>query len=313
MADELDDRLHELAQDAEQLVVLAGPQAARARGERRRARRRAAAAGTVTALALGVTCWQLLPRLEQADRARTTAPAASGSATPEPTISTQALTDRLLPTSSLPFAPKWRWTVADNGTKNDVPSSCGYPVPAGVIAQDGRTYMAEAVKAIAYERLLAFPDEPAAVAGAAELRQRIDAKCAMDIITVENGVWGRLVADRAMGSSKKISGVTVWIQHEGQYVAVLVVDSPHSPLQWEPGDEPDGPRPAGCLADTLDDLAMPPSPDAPSTVTSPGSGRAGGGTTRYFTVGGDAAGDTHVSGKDGSGADKGPYSSSADC
>ncbi|MFI0897990.1 hypothetical protein [Streptomyces sp. NPDC020983] len=297
MADEFDARLRDLAHDAEQLVVLAGPQAARVRGEKRRARRRAAAAGTAAALALGFTGWQLLPRLGQADGTRTAPPAASGTATPGP-ASGEALTERLLPASSLPFAPKWRWTVMGTAPDDKLPSACGFPPPEGVTARSGRTYVAEAVKATAYEQLAAYPDDSAASAAAEELRQRIGAKCGMDVAEVGDSVWGRLVAHRAMGSSKKLAGVTVWIQHEGQYVAVLVVDSPHSPLWWQPGDEPDGPRPSGCLADSLDDLAMSTSPHGRST-TSPGAGGSTGGA--------------HASGNGGSTAGAGAYSSTDDC
>ncbi|WP_031518394.1 hypothetical protein [Streptomyces sp. NRRL F-5123] len=306
MADELDDRLHDLAHDAEQLVVLAGPQAARARGEKRRARRRATAAGTAAALALGITGWQLLPRLEQADGTHTAPPAASGTATPPPTLSGQALTDllteRLLPVSSLPFGPKWQWTIEATAVENKLPTACGIATPGNATAESGRSYLSEGTKATAYERLSAFADEPAATAAAEELRSRTGAKCGMDVIEVEGSVWGPPVAHRAMGSSKKFSGVTVWIQQEGQYVAVLVVDSPHSPLAWQPGDEPDGPRPSGCMADSLDDLAMSATPTAHATTGD-----------RHYTVGGEPTGNTYASGKGGTGADKGAYSSTDDC
>lgn len=282
MADELDDRLHDLAHDAEQLVVLAGPQAARTRGERRRARRRAAAAGTAAALALGVTGWQLLPRLEHADGTRTAPPAASGSRTPDPTAGdglTERLAGRLLPASSLPFARKWQWTTVEGPAAGKLPSSCvALPAPAGVVAEAASQYAAPPVAATAYEQLFAYPDQTAAAAAADELRHRLGAKCGMSVTEIQDSIWGRLVAHRAMGSSKKISGVTVWIQYEGQYVAVLVVDSPKSPLWWQPGDEPDGPRPSGCLADSLDDLAMSAPSHAPSAEVS----------TPYMTTSGGA-------------------------
>jgi hypothetical protein len=284
MADELDDRLHDLAHDAEQLVVLAGPQAARARGERRRARRRAAAAGTAAALALGVTGWQLLPRLEHADGTRAAPPAASARPTPDATAGdglTERLAARLLPAASLPFAPKWQWRTVEGAAAGKLPSSCGaVPAPTGTIAEAATHYEAPPLSATAYEQLLAYPDEHAAVVAADELRQRFGAKCGMAVTEVRGSVWGRLIAQRFMGSSKQISGVTVWIQHERQYVAVLVVDSPKSPLWWQPGDELDGPRPSGCLADSLDDLAM----SAPSHLPSAKA------STPYMTTSGGATG-----------------------
>ncbi|MFI0939771.1 hypothetical protein [Streptomyces sp. NPDC021020] len=309
MADELDDRLHDLAHDAEQLVVLAGPQAARSRGEKRRARRRATAAGTAVALALGVTGWQLLPRLEQADGTHTAPPAASGTASgtasASPTPAREALSERLLPANALPYAVKWQWKATDAAGLDEFPSQCEPPSPDGAVVEVTGQYVSEMVTGTAYERLLAYPDGPSATAAAEQLRERIAAKCGMDLVDVHDSVWGRLVAHRAMGSSKKFPGMTVWIQYEGQYVAVLVVDSPKSPLTWKPGDEPDGPRPAGCLADSLDDLALSTSPDVAATKGLPGD--------RHFTVGGAPTSNAYASGTGGTAPDKGAYSSTDDC
>lgn len=309
MADELDDRLHDLAHDAEQLVVLAGPQAARTRGEKRRDRRRATAAGTAVALALGVTGWQLLPRLEQADGTHTASPAASGTASgtasASPTPTGEALSDGLLSPSALPYAVKWRWTATDAATLDKIPPPCGAPAPDGPVVEVTGQYVSEMASATAYERLLAYPDEASAATAAEQLRERIGAKCGMDLVEVDNSVWGRLAAHRATGSSKKFPGLTVWIQYEGQYVAVLVVDSPKSPLSWEPTDEPDGPRPAGCLADSLDDLAMSTSSDLTAKNSLPGD--------RHYTVGGEPTSNAYASGTGGTAPDKGAYSSTDDC
>ncbi|HEY3483657.1 MAG TPA: hypothetical protein VGL02_32745, partial [Streptomyces sp.] len=95
--DPVDERLRGLARDTESLVVLAGPAAARRRGERRSARHRTAALSAAVALALAVGSWQLLPRLGADPPAAPASGGVSPAVPPKPL--TAKLTDELLPAS----------------------------------------------------------------------------------------------------------------------------------------------------------------------------------------------------------------------
>jgi hypothetical protein len=281
----IDDRLRDLAHDTEPLVVLAGPAAARSRGERRRARRRAAAVGAAAALVLGVGGWQLLPRLD-ATGTRTAPPAASAAPDPAPSASAlgERLLDGLLPPSSLPYPVKWQWSVAGDAEAKKITPECGVPAVAGATATASRTFRAAMVPATAYEKVFVLPDATAAADVADGLRKEMAPTCGMSFATTDAGAWGMQLAHRSMGVSDEHTGVVVWVQSQGRYVAVLVLDSPKSPVAVGLGDEPDGPRPAGCLADSLDRMALDHYPAALPTTASGGTGGS------YGSRGGTGAG-----------------------
>lgn len=285
---ELNDRLHHLAREAEPLVVLAGPQAVRARGERRRARRRAGAAAVVAALALGVGSWQLLPRLDSGGGTRTAPPAASTA--PDPEASANALLDRLtaelLPTSSLPFPVKWQWTVAPEEEGRKFPLACGVPTPEGATAKVFGYYHSVRVNANAREDVFAFPDAATAAGQARKLVKEIATKCEMSLAVSHWDAGGmKGGAEAYSGASKLHIGVAVWVQYEGPYVAVLAINSPRSPLLTE-GEVADEPQPRECISASLDRLAFDaPSADTTSGQTGHGSATAGTSATAETSTG----------------------------
>jgi hypothetical protein len=223
MADELDDRLRDLARDAEPLVVLAGPQAARTRGELRRARRRTGAAAVAAALALAVGGWQLLPRLDGGGDGGVPS-AATATAGRTPSQLEQRLGTRLLPASALPYAATWRWTVMTPEQAAKAAPSCPSLAADGASAVVTRGYAAPAVSAVAHYYLAAYGDADTAGSKAAELRKILLPRCGL-VATVP-GSGGSMAVE---GASKDRTGVTVWVQSLGPYVAALFVTAPGDP------------------------------------------------------------------------------------
>lgn len=235
MADELDDRLRDLARDTEPLVVLAGPQAVRARGERRRARRRAAAAGTAAALALTVCGWQLLPRLEDGG-AGTAAPAGSVSALPsgpQPSALQAQLAAALLPDDAMPYGVKWQWTGVTPEKASQYQPPCQADPVASPDAEATRTYAAQRTSAVATYRVLAYANPALAAEQALLLRHVMQLDCGMAQSTGTPPTAPEAPsADSTSGfsgASKFYPGVTAWVECRGRYVAVLMVNAPADP------------------------------------------------------------------------------------
>ncbi|MFC0598526.1 hypothetical protein [Streptomyces palmae] len=121
---DLEERLHDLVRAAEPSIRLAGPEAARTRGQRRRVRRRAsiAASAVFTATALTLGSWQLLPD----HGPPRTLPAAPPTA---PKTAHDIPASALLPASAVPFERSARWK-ADGSTDTvtapllDLPGKC---------------------------------------------------------------------------------------------------------------------------------------------------------------------------------------------
>ncbi|MFG1811288.1 hypothetical protein [Streptomyces sp. NPDC049040] len=260
MADELDDRLRDLASDAEPLVVLAGPQAARRHGERRRARRRAAAAGAAAALALTVGGWQLLPRLQDGpDTAAAPAASATRATGQAPTALQERVGAELLPAGSLPYADKWQWTVVSPAEVAKFPLPCGMVPLSGARAEASRTYLARNISAVANYRLYALDDDDAAASRSDALRRQMQTACGIGLPTGGKPSAYSDRAERFSGTSKLQPGVAVWMESEGPYVAVLFLTTPSGDSQsllQSTGVEK-------CIAASLGRLVAPGAPRSP--------------------------------------------------
>jgi len=221
--DPIDERLRQLARDTEPLVILAGPAAARGRGERRTARRRTAAVGVVAALALGVGSWQLLPRLggdgSGALPAATVSVPASGEA---PSARLEA---ELLPPSALPMYPKLQWeALPDAIAAAKYPESCPVSGLHGeALAEAGRAYRA-VDGTVAHYHLYAMPSDAAARQQMATLDLLIKAKCGWS----EGSDPGNApdLGSRWTGSEYRGLHSTVMVERHGAYIAVLDLTSP---------------------------------------------------------------------------------------
>lgn len=267
MADELDDRLRDLARDAEPLVVLAGPQAARIRGERRRARRRAAAASVAAALALTVGGWQLLPRLDGTGT-RAATPAGTATSVPDPPAGTlpARIEAALLPAASLPYGVKWQWSVVTPLKAAHFLPSCVVEPAAAPEAEADRTYTSQLTSALAQYRLLAFADTTTAVAQAGALLTRMRAACGISAPSSPDTPSSSDTPLRFSGASKSLPGVTAWVESQGRYVAVLLVT-----VQDDPQVQFEGTGIAKCIDTSLHRLTS----GAPATETlATGSGGA---------------------------------------
>lgn len=279
----LGESLHHLAREAEPLVVLAGPQAARDRGERRRARRRATAAGVVTALALGVGTWQLLPRLDSDGGGTHTAPPAA-SATPDPsatapTTRRDEIAAGLLAPTSLPYAKKWQWAESPEAAARKFPMACAVPMLDGATAEVSRYFRARSIDAYAHQVVVSFPDAAGATGAANRLVKEVGPKCGMAFTGSSTSVAEGRSVRGSSGASKLHTGVAVWVQNTDRYLSVLVIDSPRSPLTWSADSGLDGPRPGGCMAAGLGRLAS----GFPSVQSSPvthGGADSGAGTAK---------------------------------
>lgn len=231
MADELDDRLRELARDAETLVVIGGPQAVRTRGKRRRARRRAAAAGVAAALALAVGGWQLLPRLDRGPDTGAVPPAGTAAVTPDPVQT--ALQDRLdaelLPADVLPYADKWQWAETTSDELGKVPPPCSVGAQSGSLGQATRQYLASSVPAVADYHLYAFTDATTAAVQANAMRKQMTSLCGIPVPPQGDPSNPAGWSAGYGGRSKSQTGVTVWVENQGPYVAVLSVRAPGDP------------------------------------------------------------------------------------
>ncbi|MEE4540715.1 hypothetical protein V2S66_01880 [Streptomyces sp. V4-01] len=218
----LDEQLTDLARATEPLVVLAGPDAARRRGERRRARRRAVAAGAVAVLALGVCGWQLLPGIgEGRDRG---APAASPTGTLLPDLPV-SLDAALLPGTALPAYPSRTWKVVSPATgaakfAERCPVS---PDPAVPYQQAERVYHADD-GSVAHYHLYEFADAGDAVHAAGMINVMIHSKCA-HFPPVHDGDTTVILSSTSSDGSQN----TVWLDHRGRFVAVLQVWGPLVP------------------------------------------------------------------------------------
>ncbi|MBY8881546.1 hypothetical protein [Actinacidiphila acidipaludis] len=281
--DPVDERLRQLARETEPLVVLAGPAAARRRGEHRRARRRAGAACLVAALALGVGSWQLLPRLGSGRTG--TQPAATA---PAP-ASSESLADRLqrelLPPSALPLYPKRQWEVVpEQEATAKYPESCPVSrVPTYALAKAERVYRTSQGFVARYY-LFAMPSAAAAATEASEFDALIKGKCGWAV-----GIDGAATPDRSVfpsGSAYRGQASALWVDRQGTYLAFLDV----STLAGYDGKDSfsgSGPRPALCIQESLERLSsnrpwggsspgdeVPPA--SPSTPEAPPQGSAAG-------------------------------------
>jgi hypothetical protein len=255
----LDEQLRDLARATEPLVVLAGPAAARHRGERRRARGRTAAVGAVAALALGVGCWQLLPGAG-AGRDRG-APAASPSGTWTSDLPA-SLDSVLLPTSSLPFLPGRHWQAIPSAeAAAKFPTACPAGPDDGPYDQAGRVYSADD-GSLAHYRLYAFPDAKTASLEAGSLFRQISKECV-------HALGGKYADDNettAIFQSTTRGGQTAfWLDHRDRYVALLEVQGPLIPDGDKAGAFAYTHGPWTCIDTSLKRLA-------PRWTPSPGDG-----------------------------------------
>lgn len=283
----LDERLLDLARATEPLIVLAGPDAARHRGERRRARRRLAAVGAVAALALGAGCWQLLPD-GGAGRDRS-APAASSSAGPLPGPP-GTLDSALLPPTSLPTLAGRQWKVVAPAlaAAKYVKQCPAVPDKGMPFDQAQRVYRADD-GSIGHYDLYAFLSDGSAQKAAGLLYQEIRAKCEpahRDSYVQDGGTTLGLLVNAVTGQD------SVWLDHRGRYVAVLQIQGPRVPDGKAAGDVTTG-TPWACIESSLKRLAPQgtPSPsNSPAAGTSAGSGSGGTGSSG---AAGSAAGPGH--------------------
>ncbi|WP_432587280.1 hypothetical protein ABVG11_17405 [Streptomyces sp. HD1123-B1] len=143
MAD-LDDRLRDLARAAEPSIRLAGPEAARARGHRRRIRQRLtlAVSAALTAAAVAIGSWLLLPD-HGSSHSRPAAPPA-----PRKSVSAARIpASALLPPSALPFNGEMQWKAAGSTAGGrtpllDLSDSCRFDGPEP-LTQRSRAYDAQ--------------------------------------------------------------------------------------------------------------------------------------------------------------------------
>lgn len=268
MADELDGRLRDLARDAEPLVVLAGPQAARTRGERRRARRRAAAASVAAALALTVGGWQLLPRLSGTG-SRAAPPAGSATSVPGPRDGAlhARIEAALLPAASLPYGGKWQWVAVTPLKVAHFPQPCTVQPPGTPEAAADRTYSSQLTAAVAKYQLLAYADTTTAVAQAGAVRMTLQDRCGISAPALPDTPSSRDTPLRFSGASKSLPGVTAWVESQGRYVAVLLV-TVRANLQ----DRFEGTGIAKCIDRSLHDLTS----GGPSATRTLATGSGGG-------------------------------------
>jgi hypothetical protein len=265
----LDEQLLDLARATEPLVVLAGPDAARHRGEKRRARRRLAAVGAVAALALGAGCWQLLPDGGAGhDRS---APAASSSATPLPGLP-ETLDSALLPPSSLPTLAGRQWKIVAPalGAAKYVKRCSAVPGKQMPFDQAHRVYRADDGW-IGHYDLYAFRSDGSAQKAAGLLYQEIRAKCEPshgDSYLQDGGTTLGLLVNTVTGQD------SVWLDHRGRYVAVLQVQGPRVPNGKAAGKVTTG-TPWACIENSLKRLAPQWTP-SPGDSPAPGASGAGG-------------------------------------
>ncbi|SEO23190.1 hypothetical protein SAMN05216267_1020140 [Actinacidiphila rubida] len=225
--DPIDRRMRQLAREAEPLVVLAGPAAARRQGERRTRRRRAGAVGLAAALALGIGSWQLLPRLG-ADRAGTVPAATVPAPAPRPSVALAArLEAELLPPSALPLYPKRQWeTLPAAVAAAKFPEPCpvaGYDVHP--LAQARRVYRTPD-GFVAYYRLYAMPSADDSATAVKSLDALIKGKCGWVASDGSGGTPGYgswPASGSAGGSGGPGASSTVWVGRSGGYLAVLDV------------------------------------------------------------------------------------------
>ncbi|MFI1092956.1 hypothetical protein [Streptomyces sp. NPDC020917] len=276
--DPIDERLRQLARDTEPLVILAGPAAARGRGERRTARRRTAAVGAVAALALGIGSWQLLPRL--GGDGSGALPAATVPAPTSGVAPAARLQAELLPPSALPMYPKLQWeAVPDPLAAAKYPETC--PVSGlrrGSLAEAGRVYRA-VDGTIAHYHLYAMPSDAAARDQWNTLDVLIKAKCGW-----AEGIGSSSAPDRGnpwTGSEYRGLHSTVMLERRGTYIALLDLSSAE-------GKGTDGlfaadPWPGACINGSLGRLAAADAPTgsalaggSPSAPAAPTGGSASG-------------------------------------
>jgi hypothetical protein len=278
-ADPFEDRLRELARDTEPLVALAGPEAARRRGERRTSRQRAGAASLAAALALAIGCWQLLPH--SGGSGRGSLPAATGTAPAGPS----ALRDALLPESALPGYPKYAWKPIPDADGAGFPDTCAVPSLHGLLGQASRTYYDAHDGLVARYRLYAFTDESTAAAQAHLVDARFTAKCAPGGAAAGDGraPQGRIGYH---GLSDPKRATRTWMDRQGVYLAILSLTGTGNPAAPYSDYGSTDSWPELCITRSLDrlDTGTPPDQDAtttPSTPSAPattGTGGTGSGT-----------------------------------
>ncbi|WNI18169.1 hypothetical protein [Actinacidiphila sp. ITFR-21] len=234
--DKTDNGLRRLVQDAELLVVLPGAETARRRGEQRRVRHRAGAVALVTAAAVGVGWWQVLP-WPGTDPDRSGPAAALSSAPPVEEGYTVMLEGELLPAEDLPMFSRRQWTVAPSaGASAKISQDCPVGAPTTEpLARAERTYTA-VEGAVARYYLYAFADEDAAKLATGAMDEQLKAKCGgrrpvgkdAGKGNVPFGVDGDFYNEiHGAGSpSGPASGTSAWLDRDGSYTALLFVSAP---------------------------------------------------------------------------------------
>lgn len=278
----LDDRLRELARDAEPLVVLAGAEAARARGERRRARRRAGAVSLVAALALaGIGVWQFGPHVGGGqDRTLPAASPTGTTAAPDPTARLDA---ELLPLSSLPAGHGGTWRVVSAADAAKFPEACPVaPGDSALRAEASRTYLA-GDGAVAYYHLFAFGSALAAKEAAATMGAGVKAACA-HVPAGHKAEAGGTPGYYLITSGPRTT--SVWLDRAGDYVAVLSLAGPGAHGTYTDGKQRyPGAPPWLCIDRSLNRLEEPRADDAPAQPPLGSAGHSTAHSTSHFTVG----------------------------
>lgn len=278
----IDRRLRELARDAEPLVVLAGPAAARGRGERRRSRRTGGVLALVAAVVLAAGSWQLVPRLAGNGHGGTaTTPAATVPA-PDPLTLVQRLRARLPSVAAMPLYPSYPWRVVPEGSSAKFEEPCPVgALEAAAAARASRVYADAKRQFTAFVHLYAYADDAHAVAAVARFEQAGRNTCWPD--GLKDGPAGRgggigaglpagPVAD-AYGTSAD-GRTSVLVERRGRYAAVLFLSDASPARHAMKGVPGVGGAPAVCLARALSGLdaemaaATPsvPSPDPHGTT-----------------------------------------------
>jgi hypothetical protein len=262
--DPVDERLRGLARDTESLVVLAGPAAARRRGERRSARRRNAALSAVVALALAVGSWQLLPRLG-ADPPADPASRGVSPAVPPKSL-TAKLTDELLPASALPMYPKWPWQAVPDGSAEKIRGLCPVARPSAATASATRAYVTNTGQSAVYE-LYAFADPDHAYVAMQLMAETLEAKCQL-VLSSDNDPKDPTGPGSYRGERPGATMET-WLNRQDAYLGVLLLFGPGN-LPGEKSDLVYGAEgPQQCIARSLNRLATGTSPSDPTATATP--------------------------------------------